>query len=105
MGLTSGQRKRAPESAERRSGRVQMLRSLPAWEALQKHYESMKALHLRQLFAEDPERGERLAVEDAGIYLDYSKNRITDETVRLLVQLAREAGLQERIEAMFRGDR
>jgi glucose-6-phosphate isomerase len=82
-----------------------MLRTLPAWAALQKHQETMKGLHLRQLFAEDPTRGERLAVEAAGVYLDYSKNRITDETLRLLVQLAREARLQERIEAMFRGDR
>jgi glucose-6-phosphate isomerase len=82
-----------------------MLRALPAWAALEKHYEKMKGLHLRQLFAEDPKRGERLAVEAAGVYLDYSKNRITDETLRQLRQLAREAGLQERIEAMFRGDR
>jgi len=82
-----------------------MLRALPAWASLQKHQEKMKGLHLRQLFAEDPKRGDRLAVEAAGVYLDYSKNRITDETLRLLLQLAREAGLQERIEAMFRGDR
>jgi glucose-6-phosphate isomerase len=65
----------------------------------------MKGLHLRQLFAEDPRRGERLAVEAAGVYLDYSKNRITDETLSLLARLAREAGLQACIEAMFRGDR
>jgi glucose-6-phosphate isomerase len=82
-----------------------MLRALPAWEALQKHHEMIEGVHLRQLFADDPKRGERLAVEAAGIYLDYSKNRITGETLRLLIQLAREAGLQERIEAMFRGDR
>jgi glucose-6-phosphate isomerase len=82
-----------------------MLRTLPAWASLRKHYATMKGLHLRQLFAEDPKRGERLAVEAAGIYLDYSKNRITGETLRLLFQLAREVALQERIEAMFRGDR
>ena len=82
-----------------------MLRARPAWALLQKHYENMKGLHLRQLFAEDPMRGERLAVEGAGVYLDYSKHRITGETVSLLLQLAREAGLRERIEAMFRGDR
>jgi glucose-6-phosphate isomerase len=82
-----------------------MLRALPAWAALQKHYETMRDLHLRQLFAEDSKRGERLAVEAAGVYLDYSKNRISDATLGLLLQLAREAGLQERIEAMFRGDR
>ncbi|HEX5957445.1 MAG TPA: glucose-6-phosphate isomerase [Hyphomicrobiaceae bacterium] len=82
-----------------------MLRTLPAWASLQKHHGKMKGLHLRQLFADDPQRGERFAVEGAGIYLDYSKNCITDETLHLLIQLAREAGLQERIEAMFRGDR
>jgi glucose-6-phosphate isomerase len=80
------------------------LRALPAWKVLQKHHERIKGLHLRQLFAEDPNRGERLAVDAAGIYLDYSKNRITDETLRLLVQLAQEAGLRERIEAMFSGE-
>jgi glucose-6-phosphate isomerase len=80
------------------------LRALPAWKVLQKHHERIKGLHLRQLFAEDPSRGERLAVDAAGIYLDYSKNRITDETLRLLVQLAQEAVLRERIEAMFSGE-
>jgi glucose-6-phosphate isomerase len=82
-----------------------MLRALPAWAALQKHYEKMKNLHLRQLFADDPKRGERLAVVAAGVYLDYSKNRVNDETLRLLLQLAHDVGLRERIEAMFRGDR
>src|SRR5215510_12867599 len=81
------------------------LRTLPAWGALQKHYEAVKTLHLRQLFAEDGARGERLALEAAGVYLDFSKNRITEETVRLLVQLAQESGLRDRIEAMFRGDK
>jgi glucose-6-phosphate isomerase len=81
------------------------LRALPAWSALQRHYEGVKSLHLRQLFAEDTKRGERLVAEAAGIYLDYSKNRITDETLGLLIRLAQEAGLRERIEAMFRGDR
>ena len=81
------------------------MRTLPAWTSLQSHCDKVKGLHLRQLFAEDPKRGERLAVEGAGVYLDYSKNRITDETLSLLLQLAREAGLRERIEAMFRGDR
>jgi glucose-6-phosphate isomerase len=81
------------------------LRSLPSWKALQKHREKIKDLNLRQIFADDPQRGERLAVEAAGIYVDYSKNHITDETLRLLVQLAREVGLKERIEAMFRGDK
>jgi glucose-6-phosphate isomerase len=81
------------------------LRRRPAWALLEKHYQKLKAVHLRQLFADDRERGESLAIEAAGLYLDYSKNRITDETLRLLLQLARESGLRERIDAMFRGDR
>ena len=84
---------------------VPALRARPAWAALEKHHREIEGRHLRQLFAEDRRRGERLAVEAAGIYLDYSKNRITDETLRLLLQLARESGLQDRIEAMFRGER
>src|SRR5262245_14894228 len=81
------------------------LSSLPAWAALKAHYKQIKGRHLRQLFAEDVTRGERMAVEAAGVYLDYSKNRITDETLRLLLQLARESGLREHIETMFRGDK
>jgi glucose-6-phosphate isomerase len=72
---------------------------------LEKHYQKLKAVHLRQLFADDRERGESLAIEAAGLYLDYSKNRITDETLRLLLQLARESGLRDHIDAMFRGDK
>ena len=81
------------------------LRTRPAWAALKKHYQTMRRVHLRQLFDKDRERGERMAVEAAGIYFDYSKNRITDETLKLLLQLADEAGLRERIDAMFRGDK
>jgi glucose-6-phosphate isomerase len=81
------------------------LRMRPAWELLRKHYHDVEGLHLRQLFAEDRMRGEKLTAEAAGIYLDYSKNRITDETLRLLLQLAHESGLRERLDAMFRGDR
>jgi glucose-6-phosphate isomerase len=81
------------------------LRTLSAWGALERNHEALKSLHLRRLFAEDPERGKRLVVEAAGVYLDFSKNRITDETVRLLVQLAQESGLRERIEAMFGGEK
>jgi glucose-6-phosphate isomerase len=77
----------------------------PVWASLEAHYQKMKGLHVRQLFAEDPNRGERLVVEAAGIYLDYAKNRITDETLKLLLQLARESGLRERIDAMFGGDK
>lgn len=83
---------------------AQTLTGRPAWKALEAHYESVKALHLRRLFADDPTRGERFTAEAAGIYLDYSKNRVTDETLRLLVQLAEECNLRDRINAMFRGD-
>ena len=84
---------------------VPSLRERPAWAELERNYEEIKDLHLRDLFAADPTRGERLAAEGAGLYLDYSKNRITDDTIRLLVRLAEESGLAERTEAMFRGDR
>ncbi|MGD9721256.1 MAG: glucose-6-phosphate isomerase [Pirellulales bacterium] len=77
----------------------------PAWTALQQHFERIKDTHLRQLFADDPTRGKRLALDACGIYLDYSKNRVTEETVRLLVQLAQESGLAERITAMFQGEK
>jgi glucose-6-phosphate isomerase len=77
----------------------------PAWKALEDHYKSIQKTHLRNLFADDPKRGERLTVEALGIYLDYSKNRVTDETLKLLVQLAEESGLQARVDAMFRGEK
>src|SRR5436190_1816231 len=76
-----------------------------AWKALQTHFEKVRAMHLRTLFAEDPKRGERFATEALGIYLDYSKNRITDETLRLLLDLANSSNLRERIDAMFQGDK
>ena len=75
----------------------------PAWLALASHYQQMKDLHLRQLFAQDPKRGERFVAEGAGLYLDYSKNRIIDETMRLLLGLAHERGVAERRDAMFSG--
>jgi len=81
------------------------LRERPAWKALELHHALVGDRHLRDLFDEDPDRGERLAAEGAGIYLDYSKNRVTDETLDLLRQLAEESGLAERTEAMFRGER
>jgi glucose-6-phosphate isomerase len=81
------------------------LTELPAWKDLEVHFQKIRELHLRQLFAADPERGERLTAEAAGIYLDYSKNRITDQTIKLLLQLAEESGLRTRIDAMFRGDK
>jgi glucose-6-phosphate isomerase len=77
----------------------------PAWMALATHYREVKSLHLRELFAKDPRRGERLTVDATGIYLDYSKNRVTDETLRLLLQLADESGLRARIDAMFGGEK
>src|SRR5436305_14206736 len=75
----------------------------PAWKNLERHFQDVRELHLRQLFAADPERGKRMTAEAAGIYLDYSKNRITDQTIKLLFQLAEESGLRPRIDAMFRG--
>ncbi len=75
-----------------------------SWQALKRHYDEISAVSLRELFADDAGRGERLATEAAGLYLDYSKNRITDETVRLLIDLARESGVAERRDAMFRGE-
>src|SRR6058998_337447 len=77
----------------------------PEWTALQDHYRKIQDVHLRTLCAGDPQRGERLTLEAAGLYLDYSKHRITDETLRLLVTLAESSGLRHRIDAMFRGDR
>ena len=81
------------------------LKESPAWHALAAHYRDLKDQHLRDLFAADPKRGIRLAAEGAGLYLDYSKNRVTDETLTLLVQLAMERGLAARREAMFSGER
>ena len=80
------------------------LRERKAWQALQRHYDEMAGRHLRDLFAEDPGRGERLTADAVGLYLDYSKNRVTDETMRLLVELAEESGVPERRDAMFRGE-
>src|SRR5258708_20801798 len=79
------------------------LRERKAWQALERHYAEISGTHLRDLFAADPGRGERLTAEAVGIYLDYSKNRITDETLALLTELAEESGVAERRDAMFRG--
>ena len=81
------------------------LRERPSWKALEQHYAEVGGQHLRDLFAADPDRGERLTAEAAGLYLDYSKNRITDETLRLLFSLARESGLEARRDAMLRGEK
>jgi glucose-6-phosphate isomerase len=80
------------------------LRGRPAWQALREHHEEIEGTHLRELFAADPRRGERLVADGAGLHLDFSKNRISDETVMLLGQLARECGVEERREAMFAGE-
>jgi glucose-6-phosphate isomerase len=81
------------------------LAARPAWKALEAHYEKVRDLHLRTLFQQDPKRGERLTVEAAGLFLDYSKNRITGDTLGLLLRLAEESGLRARIEAMFGGEK
>jgi len=84
---------------------TQGLRERAAYRKLESHYAEVERLHLRELFAADPTRGTRLTAEAAGLYLDYSKHRVTDETIALFVQLAEESGVRDRIEAMFRGDR
>ena len=80
------------------------LRERKAWQALERHHAEISGRHLRELFDADPARGERLTAEGAGLYLDYSKNRVTDETLRLLFELARESQVEERRDAMFRGE-
>src|SRR2546426_11201430 len=84
---------------------IEPLTKRKAWKALQAHYKKVGELHLRDLFADDPKRGERMTAEAVGLYLDYSKNRVTDETLKLLIELAQESGLQSRIDAMFRGEK
>src|SRR5439155_7012237 len=95
----------ASEEGTRAMTNVLPLTSRRSWKALQAHQEKIRSLHLRRLFADDATRGERLTAEAVGIYLDYSKNRVTDETLALLRRLAEESGLRERIDAMFRGDK
>jgi glucose-6-phosphate isomerase len=94
-----------PVETEILSQGIEPLLKRKAWKALQTHYEKLRDLHLRTLFAEDPKRGERMTAESVGLFLDYSKNRITDETVALLIELAKESGLQSRIDLMFRGEK
>ena len=84
---------------------LEPLTKRPAWKKLQSHYRRIRNTHMRGLFADDPERGERMTAEAEGIFLDYSKNRITDRTLKILMELAEESGLRSRIDAMFRGDR
>ncbi len=87
------------------AGGVPSLRDRPAWAALQQQHAALESRHLRELFDEDPERGERLVLEALGLYLDYSKNRVTEDTMTQLVALAEQSGLRDHIDAMFRGDR
>ena len=87
------------------AGRLKSFTRRSAWKALAANYKQVKEIHLRKLFADDPKRGERFTAEAVGVFLDYSKNRITDETLKLLLQLAEESGLRERIDAMFRGEK
>jgi glucose-6-phosphate isomerase len=94
----------SPTPSTKRTG-IEPLTKRKAWKALQAHHSKVSKLHLRQLFADDPKRGERMTAEAAGLFLDYSKNRITDQTLKLLIQLAEESGLRDRIEAMFRGEK
>ena len=77
----------------------------PAWKALEAHHQQIQGMQLKQLFANDAGRGDRFTLEAAGIFLDYSKNRVTDETLKLLIQLANECGLRSRIDAMFKGEK
>jgi glucose-6-phosphate isomerase len=88
-----------------KSAAPKSLTQLPAWKRLKAHYEKVKTLHLRKLFGADPKRGTRLTIEAAGLFLDYSKNRVTDQTLKLLFQLAKQSGLPERMEAMFSGEK
>jgi glucose-6-phosphate isomerase len=94
-----------PYVSESRTNTVPPLTERKAWRALGAHYQNLRPLHLRDFFAQDPQRGRRMSLEAAGLYLDYSKNRVTEQTLKLLFQLATESGLRDRIEAMFRGDR
>ena len=89
----------------RKTTKTRPLTRRAAWKALQTHFKAIRDSHLRTLFEQDPQRGERLTVEGAGLFFDYSKNRVTDETLRLLVQLAEESGLRQRIDAMFGGEK
>src|SRR5580692_8331049 len=88
-----------------KSQRTEPLTERKGWKALGEHYKNVEKLHLRNLFADDPKRGDRLTLEAIGIFLDYSKNRITDETIKLLLELAEESNLQARIKAMFQGEK
>src|SRR4051794_1551261 len=96
-----------PSAAKSRPKQIKVkpLTSLAAWKQLKSHAREMAAVHLRTLFSDDPQRGERMTAEGAGIFLDYSKNRVNDETLKILLALADESKLRERTEAMFTGEK
>jgi hypothetical protein len=94
-----------PQPPHAQSHTIVPLRELPAWKALDEHHTKIRNLHLRQLFAEDSQRGERFTLEALGLYFDYSKHRITGETIRLLLELAEQSGLRGHIDAIFAGDK
>src|SRR5882757_2427058 len=109
-GLVPSKRLEGPErtpqmAARSETSRMRSTSKHAARQALEDHHETMRGLHLRNLFADDPTRGERMTAEAAGVYLDYSKNRINDETLTLLIELAEQSGLRARIDAMFRGEK
>jgi len=97
--------RKSPSPKQNGTKSTQPLTKRKAWKALAAHFKEVKDLHLRDLFAADPKRGEELSLQAVGLYLDYSKNRVTEETLKLLFQLATESGLRERIDSMFRGDK
>ena len=106
MASLGGERKEKMPTGATASARIQgPLRESKAWKALQAHHQQVGSLHLREIFASDPGRGERLTIDALGLFFDYSKNRVTDETIKLLIELARESGLQPRIEQMFQGEK
>jgi glucose-6-phosphate isomerase len=96
---------RGEEGRTKLKKRVKAINKLPVWKILKAHYKEARELHMRELFADDSDRGERMTAEAEGLYLDYSKNRITDDTLKLLLRLAEESGLRARIDAMFRGEK
>jgi glucose-6-phosphate isomerase len=96
---------RTAKPTPKSSSQITPLTKRKAWSALRAHHKTMQSVHLRKLFADNPKRAEKFSLEALGIYFDYSKNRITDKTVTLLLQLAKESGLREHIDAMFRGDK
>jgi glucose-6-phosphate isomerase len=106
MASLGGERKEKMPTGATASATIQgPLQESKAWKALQAHHQQVGSLHLRELFASDPGRGERLTIDALGLFFDYSKNRVTDETIKLLIELARESGLQPRIEQMFQGEK